>query len=61
VELYRQKNQAKLWHDYGTTLAVEELAEQYGIAISLETLRQWQIEAKLWRARRARVPDGDDR
>jgi hypothetical protein len=34
---------------------VEELAEQYGITISRETLRQWLIEAKLWRARRARV------
>jgi hypothetical protein len=34
---------------------VEELAEQYGIAISRETLRQGLIEAKLWRARRARV------
>jgi hypothetical protein len=55
VELYRQKKQAKLWHDYGPTLAVEELAEQHGIAISRETLRQWLIEAKLWRARRARV------
>jgi transposase len=51
VELYRQKKQAKLWHDYGPTLAVEELAEEHGIAISRETLRQWLIEAKLWRAR----------
>jgi transposase-like protein len=55
VELYRQKKQAKLWHDYGPTLAVEELAEQHGIAISRETLRQWLIEAKLWRSRRAHV------
>jgi helix-turn-helix protein len=55
VELYRQKKQAKLWHDYGPTLAVEELAEQHGIAISRETLRQWLIEAKLWRSRRAQV------
>jgi len=55
VELYREKKQAKLWHDYGPRLAVEELAEQHGIAISRETLRQWLIEAKLWRARRARV------
>src|SRR6202050_1602397 len=54
VELYGQKKQAKLWHDYGPTLAVEELAEQYGIAISRETLRQWLIEAKLWRGGRAR-------
>ena len=33
----------------------KKLAEQYGIAISRETLRQWLIAAKLWRARRARV------
>jgi hypothetical protein len=39
VELYRQKKQAKLWHDYGPTLAVEELAAQHGIAISRESLR----------------------
>jgi hypothetical protein len=55
VELYREKKQAQLWHDYGPTLAAEELAEQHGIAISRETLRRWLIEAKLWRRRRARV------
>jgi Homeodomain-like domain len=55
VELYRRKKQAKLWHDYGPTLAAEELAEQHGIEVSRETLRQWLIEAKLWRRRRARV------
>lgn len=55
VELYREKKQAKLWHDYGPTLAAEELAEDYGIVISRESLRQWLIEAKLWRARPARV------
>src|SRR6516162_5354005 len=55
VELYRAKKAAKLWHDYGPTLAAEELAEQHGIRISRETLRQWLIEAKLWRRRRARV------
>ena len=55
VELYRQKKQAKLWHDYGPTLAAEELAEQHGIQVSRETLRQWLIEAKLWRRRRARI------
>ena len=46
VELYREKRQAKLWHDYGPTLAGEELAEDYGIAISRESLRQWLIEAE---------------
>ena len=55
VELYREKKQARLWHDYGPTLAAEELAEQHGIAISRETLRQWLMEAKLWRRRRLRV------
>ena len=55
VERYREKKQAKLWHDYGPTLAAEELAEDYGITISRETLRQWRIEAKLWRVRRAHV------
>src|SRR5499425_1637312 len=55
VELYRKKKQAKLWHDYGPTLAAEELAEQHGIQVSRETLRQWLIAAKLWRRRRARI------
>jgi len=41
VELFRQKQQAKLWHDYGPTLAAEELAEDYGIQVNRETLRQW--------------------
>src|SRR5437879_4699037 len=27
VELFRQKKQARLWHDYGPTLAAEELSE----------------------------------
>src|SRR6266496_3056033 len=55
VELFRQKQQARLWHDYGPTLAAEELSEQHGIHISRETLRHWLIEAKLWRPRRAHV------
>jgi len=55
LKLYREKKQAKLWHDYGPTLAAEELAEDYGIVISRESLRQWLIEAKLWRVRRRRV------
>ena len=55
VEVYRQKQQARLWHDYGPTLAAEELAEQHGIRISRESLRRWLLEAKLWRRRRGRV------
>src|ERR1700720_4472169 len=49
LELFRQKQQAKLWHDYGPTLAAEELAEDHGIRVNRETLRQWLMEAKLWR------------
>src|SRR6266852_1117965 len=43
VELFRQKQQAKLWHDYGPTLAAEELAQDYGIRVNRETLWQWLI------------------
>ena len=55
VELFRQQKQARQWHDYGPTLAAEELAEEHGIEVSRETLRQWLMAAGLWRARRARV------
>jgi hypothetical protein len=55
LELFRQKQQAKLWRDYGPTLAAEELAEDHGIRVNRETLRQWLMEAKLWRARRSRI------
>jgi hypothetical protein len=55
LQLFRQKQQAKLWHDYGPTLAAEELAEDHGIRVNRETLRQWLMEAKLWRARRSRI------
>ena len=55
LELFRQKQRAKLWHDYGPTLAAEELAEDHGIRVNRETLRQWLMEAKLWRARRSRI------
>jgi Homeodomain-like domain len=55
VELCREKKQARLWHDYGPTLAAEELGEQHGITISCETLRRWLMEANLWQRRRARV------
>jgi transposase-like protein len=36
-------------------LAAEELSAQHGIHISRETLRNWLIEAKLWRRRRVHV------
>lgn len=34
--------------DFGPTLACEKLCEFHGIAVSLETLRQWMIGAGLW-------------
>ena len=47
--------QARQWHDSGPTLAAEELAEEHGLQVSRETLRQWLMAAGLWRTRRARV------
>src|SRR3989442_14174122 len=41
VELYRQKKQAQLWHDYGPTLAGEELAGQHGNRLNRRTRLQW--------------------
>jgi winged helix-turn helix protein len=43
------------WYwDFGPTLAAEKLCEDHGIAIGRETLRQWMIEAGLWRDRKQR-------
>ncbi len=36
--------------DFGPTLAAEYLRE-HGFSHSVETLRQWMVEAKLWRAK----------
>src|SRR6202047_3254510 len=58
LELFRQKQQAKLWHDYGPTLAAEEVAGDHGSRVNRETLRQWLMEAKMWRARRSRIEGG---
>ena len=40
--------------DFGPTLAGEKLAELHGIRLARETLRQWMIEAGLWRDRKQR-------
>lgn len=55
VKLFREQQQARQWHDYGPTLAAEELAAEHGIQVGKETLRKWLREAGLWKARRARV------
>lgn len=55
VKLFAQQKQARQWHDYGPTLAAEELAAEYGLQVGKETLRKWLLQAGLWKARRARV------
>ena len=55
VKLFAQQKQARQWHDYGPTLAAEELAAEHGLKVGKETLRKWLLQAGLWKARRARV------
>lgn len=43
------------WHDFAPTFAAEQLAKQYDIRISDETLRHWMIEAGMWKPRARRV------
>ena len=42
---------ADLYKGFGPTLAAEYLADKHDIEVSKETLRQWMIRAKLWRAK----------
>jgi biotin operon repressor len=44
-----------VYRGFGPTLASEYLAKKHDIEASRETVRQWMIEAKLWRARKQRV------
>lgn len=44
------------YHDFGPTLAREYLIERHGITIACETLRQFMIQAGLWKDRDARRP-----
>jgi hypothetical protein len=46
---------ADLYQGFGPTLAAEYLADKHDIEVSKETLRQWKIRAKLWRAKKQRV------
>jgi transposase len=55
MEIVRRKQEQRQWHDYGPTLMAEELEDGHGIRVGKETLRQWLIEEKLWRARPRRV------
>lgn len=40
--------------DFGPTLAAEKLAEEHGLKVSRETLRQWMIQDGLWLSRQDR-------
>ena len=49
-----------VYRGFGPTLAAEYLAEKHDIEVSRETLRQWMIRAKLWRARKQHVAKIDE-
>jgi hypothetical protein len=44
-----------VYRGFGPTLASEYLAKKHNIEVSRETVRQWMIQAKLWRARKQRI------
>lgn len=49
LEIYKRE-----YPDFGPTFASEKLAEEHGLSVGRETLRQWLLEADLWRQRRRR-------
>src|ERR1019366_1982000 len=46
---------ADLYKGFGPTLASEYLADKHDIEVSKETVRQWMIRSRLWRAKEQRV------
>lgn len=42
----------KHYYDFGPTFATEKLDELHSLSINKETLRQWMIEANLWKEKR---------
>jgi transposase-like protein len=46
---------ADLYKGFGPTLASEYLADKHDIEVSKETVRQWMIRAKLWRAKEQKL------
>jgi hypothetical protein len=44
-----------VYQGFGPTLAAEYLASKHGIHAGRETVRNWMVEGKLWRARRQRI------
>src|ERR1035437_9424292 len=49
-----------VYRGFGPTLASEYLAKKHDIAVSRETVRQWMIGAKLWKARKQRIEKGHE-
>jgi DNA-binding Lrp family transcriptional regulator len=47
---------APAYAGFGPTLAAEHLAQEHRIEVSKETVRQWMMRAKLWRGKKAKVP-----
>jgi transposase len=45
------------WHDFGPTFAAEQLAKQHQIHVGKETLRQWMIDAGLWKSKAQTIAD----
>src|SRR6202165_4991731 len=45
------------WYDFGPTFASEQLTKRHGIELSDETLRQWMIQAGLWKSRGRKMQD----
>ncbi len=44
----------KHYRDFGPTFAAEKLEEDHSLVVSKETLRQWMIEWRLWKAKRSK-------
>lgn len=51
IEVLKQPD----WHDFGPTFASEQLARRHGISVSDETLRQWMMQAGLWKSKARRL------
>lgn len=50
---------APLYKGFGPTLASEYLRDKHQIVASKETVRQWMIRGKLWRAKKEKVKQVD--
>ena len=46
---------APVYQGFGPTLAAEYLEKKHGIEASKETVRQWMIRGKLWRAKKEQI------